>query len=154
MHDQKGGLASTNAPASTRDRSDGASSPEELETLLEDALLISDLDALVNLFEAGAVLTTTGDHSARNAEMIAEIALATWSGEHSYVADTRAVIQARDIALVVTGRGVNVVRRGNDGAWRYAIVHQSGDDALEESDDNERRSGPGIGAGSRVQQRG
>ena len=72
----------------------------------------------------------TGEHSARNADTIAELALATWCGEHSYVADPRAVIQARDIALVVTGRGVNVVRRGNDGAWRYAIVHQSGDDGI------------------------
>lgn len=154
MHEQKGGPAFTNAPASTGDRTDGARSPEELETLLEDALLTGDLDALVNLFEAGAVLTMTGDHSARNSDTIAELALATWCGEHSYVADPRAVIQARDIALVVTGRGVNVVRRGNDGAWRYAIVHQSGDDELEESDDNERRSGPGIGADSRVQRRG
>ena len=39
MHEQKGGPAFTNAPASTGDRTDGARSPEELETLLEDALL-------------------------------------------------------------------------------------------------------------------
>ena len=30
-------------------------------------------------------------------------------------------VQARDIALVVGAQGINVVRRGRDGAWRYAI---------------------------------
>ena len=40
----------------------------------------------------------------------------------TYLADPRLVLQARDTGLVVTKRGVNVVRRGGDGAWRYAIA--------------------------------
>jgi hypothetical protein len=34
-------------------------------------------------------------------------------------------MQARDIALIVAERGINVVRRGADGVWRYAIVRQA-----------------------------
>lgn len=54
---------------------------------------------------------------------IAQRALATWEDEHVYVADPRCVMQARDIALVVSDHGVNVAQRGHDGAWRFAIVH-------------------------------
>lgn len=151
MAEQKGGTATTNAPSATGARTDGARSPEELETLLEDALLVGDRDALVDLFEAGAVLTVAGERSARRAEAVADLALATWCGNHGYVADPREVVQARDVALVITGRGVNVARRGRDGAWRYVIVRQSGDDGTEDSDDYERRSGPGVGASRRRQ---
>jgi hypothetical protein len=39
-------------------------------------------------------------------------------------------VQARDLALVVADRGINVARRGSDGAWRYAIAFLSLDDAI------------------------
>lgn len=152
--DQEGGTATTNAPASDSDKIDGARSPEELETLLEDALLVGDRNALVDLFEEGAVLTVAGERSARRAQPVAELALATWSGDHSYVADPRQVIQARDVALVITGRGTNVARRDRDGAWRYVIVRQSSEDGTEEYHDIERRSGAGVSAGSRREGRG
>lgn len=151
MAQTKGGTITTNGSPATSERIDGARSPEELETLLEDALLTSDHDALVDLFEAGAVLIVAGERSARRAAAVAEVALAIWCGDHSYVADPREIIQARDVALVLTGRGVNVARRGRDGSWRYAIVRQSGDDGPEDSDDIKRRSGPGVGSGRRGQ---
>ena len=154
MADQKGGTATTNEPAATGDRIDGASSPEELETLLGDALLVGDHNALVDLFEESAVLIVAGERSARQAEAVAELAQAIWCGDHGYVADPRVIIQARDVALVITGQGTNVARRGRDGAWRYAIVRQSGDDGMEDSDDSERKSGPGVGAGGRGQEGG
>ena len=154
MTEQEGDTATTNLPDATGDGIDGARSPEELETLLEDALLIRDRNALINLFEAGAVLAVAGEHTVRRAEAIAELALTIWRGDHIYVADPRLVIQARDVALVVTRGGVNVARRNRDGAWRYAIVRQSSNDGTEDSDDIEPRSGPGIGAGGRRQQRG
>jgi hypothetical protein len=40
------------------------------------------------------------------------------------------VVQARDTALVLADRAINVVRRGSDGAWRYAIALLSGDPIL------------------------
>ena len=52
----------------------------------------------------------------------------------AYVADPRRVVLARNIALVVTEQGVNVMHRGHDGAWRYAIVLH----VVEESNGRER----------------
>ena len=108
----------------------GARTPEELETLFEDSLVLRDRQALAGLFEDGAVLVVGDEPSARGGEDIARLALATWEGGHTYVADPHCVIQARDIALIISERGLSVVRRGNDGAWRYAIVRQSIDDKL------------------------
>ena len=109
----------------------GARTPEELETLFEDAQVLRDGEALAALFEEGAVLVAGEERLARGGEAIARLALATWAGDHSYVADPRRVMQARDLALIVAEGGINVVRRGSDGAWRYAIVLLSVDDGTE-----------------------
>jgi len=100
----------------------GARTPEELETLFEDALVMGDRQALAELFEAGAVLVAGDQRPGRGGAEIARLALATWQGDATYVADPRRVTQARDIALVVDDQGINVARRGGDGAWRYSIV--------------------------------
>lgn len=106
----------------------GARTPEELETLLEDAFVIRDREALTELFENGAVLVSSDVHEARGEEEIARFARALWDRGRTYVADPRRVLQARDTALVVADRGINVARRGSDGAWRYAIAFLSFDD--------------------------
>lgn len=101
----------------------GARTPEELETLFEDAFVVRDRDALAQLFEDGAVLAADGGHQeARGAAQIARFATAMWERERTYLADPRRVLQARDTALVVAARAVNVLRRGGDGTWRYAIT--------------------------------
>lgn len=100
----------------------GARTPEELETLFEDAFVIRDRGALTQLFEDGAVLVAgDGSPEARGGEDIARLATAMWENDRTYLADPRRVLQARDTALVVADRGINVLRRGSDGAWRYAI---------------------------------
>jgi hypothetical protein len=57
------------------------------------------------------VLVTVHDRPAHGRASIAQAALTTWHGDRTY------------IALVVAQGSINVVRRGGDGAWRYAIVH-------------------------------
>ena len=100
----------------------GAHTPEELETLLEDAFIIRDTMALSLLFEEGAVLDAgRGFREARGREEIAQVASAVWDRDHTYFAERRRVLQARDTALSL-GRGINVLRRGPDGAWRYSIA--------------------------------
>ncbi len=100
----------------------GARTPEELEALFEDAFVARDRDALAQLFEDEAVLVAgDGVHEARGGEEIARFATAMWERDRTYVADPQRVLQARDTALVVGERGINVVRRRSDGAWRYAI---------------------------------
>lgn len=99
----------------------GARTPEELETLFEDALVLGDRAALASLFVGGAVLAVNDDSSARGEEIV-RTALVRWGGGEAYVADPRQVLLARDIALIVMEHGVNVARRDRDGCWRYAIV--------------------------------
>ena len=99
----------------------GARTPEELETLFEDAFVTRDRQALARLFEEGAVLVTRGGPQARGGDEIARFAEAMWERDRTYVADPRRVLQARDTALVVAEHAINVVRRGSDGGWRYAI---------------------------------
>lgn len=99
-----------------------ARTPEELEALFEDAFVLRDPEAVVPLFEERALLVVGGSAGeARGNEGIALSAAALWARDYTYVADTRRVVQAHDVALVLAAQGTNVVRRGVDGAWRYAI---------------------------------
>jgi hypothetical protein len=110
-----------------------ARTPEELETLLEDAFVIRDREAVAELFEDGAVLRD-GPREARGADAIARLARDMWESHRTYLAEPRRVVQARGTALIVAERGINVVRRGSDGGWRYAIALLSSDDATTEED--------------------
>jgi hypothetical protein len=103
----------------------GARTPEELETLFEDALVLGDRVMLPALFAPGATLVIGNALPARGSEAITRMAIATWGGDHPYVAAPRRVVVARDIALVITEQGINVVHRDRDGAWRYTIVLQT-----------------------------
>jgi hypothetical protein len=109
------------AASELRGVSGEARTPEELETLLEDWLVLRDSHAVAGLFEEGAVLAAGDERPARGGEEIARSALATWTGGHTYVADPRQVLQARDLALIVSEGAIHVARRRDDGSWRYAI---------------------------------
>jgi hypothetical protein len=101
---------------------EGARTPEELEALLEDAFVLRDPGAVAPLFEARALLVTGGvAGEARGSHEIARSASTLWSRDFTYVAGPHRVVQARDLALVLATQGTSVVRRGADGAWRYAI---------------------------------
>lgn len=100
----------------------GARTPEELETLLEDAFVVHDPQALAQLFQPGAMLVVGGGlPEARGRRQIVQVAAQLWDSQRTYLADPRRVLQVRDTALVLAGRATNVVRRGDDGSWRYAI---------------------------------
>jgi ketosteroid isomerase-like protein len=111
----------------------GARTPEELETLLEDAFVLHDLQALVQLFQPGAMLVVSGGlPEARGRQQIARLAAQLWDSERLYLADPRQVLQVRDTALVLAGRAINVVRRTDNGSWRYAISLVELDKATQE----------------------
>lgn len=111
----------------------GARTPEELEMLFEDALVMRDGAALGDLFDQEALLVTGGKDSASGARKIARLALATWHDDYPYLANPLSVSQAGDLALVVAERSVNVARRELDGSWRYAIVCQQAESPFERS---------------------
>src|SRR5262245_45440846 len=97
----------------------GASTPEELDTLFEDAFVVRDPDAVTGLFEDGGVLATPGE--ARRGPAIGPFAAALWEREVGYVSGAGRVLQAHDTALLVSERSISVLRRAPDGHWRYAI---------------------------------
>jgi hypothetical protein len=95
----------------------GARTPEELETLLEDAFVLHDPQALAQLFQPGAMLVVDGGlPEARGRRQIARVAAQLWDSERLYLADPRRVLQVRDTALVLAGRAISVIRR-DDGSW-------------------------------------
>jgi hypothetical protein len=100
----------------------GARTPEELETLLEDAFVLHDAAALARLFQPGAMLVAGGGlPEARGRRQIAQVAARLWDSQRPYLANPRRILQARDTAPVLAGHAINVVRRTDDGSWRYAV---------------------------------
>jgi hypothetical protein len=100
----------------------GASTPEELESLLEDGFVVADRLALAELFEPGGVLCAENWTSeARGSAQIGLAAAALCACGYSYIGEPRRVLQAGDTALVVGERAISVTRRGPDHRWRYAI---------------------------------
>jgi hypothetical protein len=114
----------------------GARTPEELETLLEDAFVMRDRAELCALFGEGAVLAPPHDApAARGGDAIGCAAAALWAAGGTYVGGTQRVLQAHDTALVVSPAGVHVARRIGDGTWRLAIslLHPTGTSDLEDT---------------------
>jgi hypothetical protein len=115
--------------------STGARTPEELETLLEDAFVTRDAGALEAMFADGAVLALGAEAetaAARGRTEIGRLATNLLAADRTYVAAPRRVVQARDIALVLADRAISVARRGGDGAWVYAIALLSIDSTAKE----------------------
>jgi hypothetical protein len=107
---------------SFRAMTSGASTPEELEALLEDAFVTRDAGAVAELFEQEAVLAADdGQPPARGSGQIARLVSAIWQANRTFVAQPKRILQASGTALVVADASINVARRGGDGAWRYAI---------------------------------
>ena len=104
----------------------GGQTPEELETLLEDAFVLRDALALARLFQRGGILAVGGQPPACGRDSIARTALPLWAREHRYLAAPRQIYQVRDTALVISDSAVNVARRGRDRSWRYAVAALDG----------------------------
>lgn len=98
-----------------------ARSPEELETMLEDAFVVHDGDALAQLFEPDAVVHTP-IREARGREQIDLLIHGLWRRQVTYLADPVAILQEWGIALIVSDLSTNVARRDPNGNWRYTIV--------------------------------
>lgn len=105
----------------------GARTPEELETMLEDACLLRDRATLADLFEPAAVLRTAGSpRQLCGREQIKDFITRLAENQGSYLADRGTVLQTQDTALIVTGHAINVVRRRRNGTWRYTILFLTG----------------------------
>lgn len=102
----------------------GARTPEELETLFEDAFVLRDPEALAQLFHPDAVLAPgAGLPEARGRDQITLTVRALWVQDRTYLADTQRIIQEGDTALVLSGHATNVLARSDGRTWRYLICH-------------------------------
>jgi hypothetical protein len=100
----------------------GGQTPEELETLMEDAFVLGDGEALAKLFEAGGVLVSgRGRCEARGHRAIAKATGLLAERAAGYVAQPRRIYQNRDIALLIGEGVINVARRERDRSWRFII---------------------------------
>jgi hypothetical protein len=109
----------------------GAFSPEELETLLEDAVVLGDGAAAARLFERGGVIVPgAGSVEARGRPAIAALTRDLWTNGPGYLANPRQVARSGDLALVVGPTTVNVARRRRNGSWRFVISLHGWDASL------------------------
>ena len=100
----------------------GANTPEELDALMEDAVVLRSGGSVAALFEEGGLLAVgTGAHPAWGERQIARAAAAIWEGATTYVSEPRRVLQGRDTALVVAAGALHVTSRAPDGRWRLAV---------------------------------
>ena len=99
----------------------GALSPEELDTLFEDAFVAFDVAAVPELFELHALLAASGAMCARGAG-IAGFVASLWAHDATYIPGRRRIYQANDTALIVTERAISVAHRAADARWRYTIA--------------------------------
>jgi hypothetical protein len=88
-----------------------AKSPEELEFLLEDALVLCDSDAVAALFEQGGVLVERSGRVRRVSEVARVLAA------EDYQAAPASVTVVRDVAVTVGLRTVNISSRDARGDW-------------------------------------
>jgi hypothetical protein len=98
-----------------------ATCPEELELLLEDACLLSDISLLSTLFDNDAVLHTRTSSQVRGRSAIAEVIIDHLRGAGSYVAAPQVLMQSGRLALIISHTTTSVARRGPDG-WHYVIT--------------------------------
>jgi hypothetical protein len=115
-----------NGPASSRPvaflaMSAGARTPEELETLLEDAFVVRDAQATASLFAADAVLAARLDGREARGPAIGHLLGDVQQSGLVYVAEPRRILRAADTALIVAERAISVARRAGT-RWRYAIA--------------------------------
>lgn len=93
-----------------------AASPEELETLLEDALVLRDDAAVEALFEPWDVLVAVAGSISRGrvgTELLSR---------QGYVASPRSVRVVSGAAVIVGEHAVTVSCRGPDRSWRLLAV--------------------------------
>jgi hypothetical protein len=93
-----------------------AASPEELEVLLEDALLLHDAAAVAALFEDRGILVTGPGSVTARAQAADALAAC------GFIASPRSVALLDDIAVVVGDHTVNISCRGTDRRWRLVVA--------------------------------
>jgi hypothetical protein len=97
-----------------------ATTPDDLDGLLEDATVVGEPGLLRALFDESALLVDPGGGEARGVEAI--VRAFGDQRRRIYVSGETRVFRSGDLALVVGVDRVHVLRRGAGRAWRAAIT--------------------------------
>ena len=127
-----------------------AQTPEEVYHLFAEALNAGDLEALLALFEPDAVFVTEPGHPVTGTEQIREALEGILALKAIFHLSTPGILMGHDLAFVaarwsiegtgpdgqpvpLTGVTADVVRRGTDGVWRFALDNPWGADTVQAS---------------------
>ena len=115
-----------------------AKDPADLHRLFADAFNAHDLDALLALYEPGAVLVPSAGQRVTGQDGLRQALAGFLSSFETITLTTRGVVQREDTALLysefqltgpgtggappqLAGRGTEVARRHDYGGWLFAI---------------------------------
>jgi uncharacterized protein (TIGR02246 family) len=115
-----------------------ARTPEDLDRLFAGAMNAGNVDALMELYEPQASLMPAPGKVAAGMEAIREALAGFIAGKPKMSLSPRVVSRSADLALLTSkwtltmtgpdgkptqmaGQSIEVVRRGSDGNWRFAI---------------------------------
>ena len=99
----------------------GGRTPAELDTLLEDAVVLGDPAAVTALFEAGGLLIPP-EAAPEDAAGLARAAERVCGAGGGLFDGPRPEFRVQGLALVIGERSVTVSRCGADGVWRYTFA--------------------------------
>lgn len=104
---------------------ESALKPEDLSRLFFERANAGDVEGVVALYEAGAVLTFAPGQVAVGTEAIRRVYAELLASPPAFTGVVRPVIRNGDIAITSTTRAgnatVEVARRQADGTWLWAI---------------------------------
>jgi uncharacterized protein (TIGR02246 family) len=123
----------------------GATTPEEINELMQDAYRRKDAEAVADLYEDDAIFANTqaqwaasgrAELVARFKEMFDMMSVTGWdteqfkfaqAGDYAFSHETTVthIVLADGNALDVAGRGTTVAHKGADGCWRLVVDHAS-----------------------------
>ncbi|MBI1886040.1 MAG: nuclear transport factor 2 family protein [Chloroflexi bacterium] len=109
-----------------------AQSPDQLDPIFQQAVQSGDLEAIMALYEPGAVFPNQSGEVRAGLDAIRQEMEPFAASKPDITLQVEKVIQAGDIALIHTrwnmnspmplsGRAVEVARRQPDGTWRFLI---------------------------------
>lgn len=110
----------------------GAQTPEEIDTLFAEAMSVGDLDAVMDLYEPGAVFPWPPDVVHEGVDAIRKVWEPFVANKPANEFNVKKVLIADDVAVIykswkttgeaeVSATAIEVSRRQEDGSWKLVI---------------------------------
>jgi uncharacterized protein (TIGR02246 family) len=120
-----------------------AHTPEECDRLFAEAFSAGDVEAILALYEPGAKFVPQSGQAAIQGDALKQVLEQFLSLKATFDIQTESILQTSDIALLrstwkligtapdgqrveMANRSIEVVRKQNDGTWKYVIDNPFG----------------------------